>query len=79
VIRRGTVRALGSYLSVALATVAGIIGMGLLFTAATRGPLSLVFAGLPLLLIGLYWSGQALGRSLLLAEARQRRVSENEN
>jgi len=64
------VRAVGSYLSVGIATVAGIIGMGLLFTAVTRGPVGLVFAGLPLLLIGLYWSGRALGQALLLAEAR---------
>ncbi len=65
----------GSYLLVALSTVAGIVGMGLLFTAATQGPTSLSLAGLPLLLGGLYWSGRALGQSLLLAGARRRRVS----
>lgn len=77
--RGATLRAVGSYLGVAFATVVGIVGMGLLFTAATRGPAALAFAGLPLLVFGLYWSGQALGQSLRLAEARQRRLSDHEN
>lgn len=70
-----TARAVGSYLLVALATVAGIVGTGLLFTAATDGPPSLILAGLPLLLVGLYWSGRALGQSQELAQARHRRVA----
>ena len=70
------VRALGAYLSVAVATVAGIIGMGMLFTATTSGPISLTFVGLPLLLIGLYWSGRALGQSLRVAQARHRHGSD---
>ena len=68
-----TARATGSYLLVALATVAGIVGMGLVFTAATDGPPSLALAGLPLLFVGLYWSGRALGQSLQAGQARRLR------
>lgn len=60
---------------VLLTTVVGIIGTGLIFTAVTRGPIALIFVGLPLLLIGLYWSGLALGQSFLLAQARHRSSS----
>ena len=68
-------RAAGSYLSVALATVAGIVGTGLIFTATTDGPPSLALAGLPLLLVGLYWSGRALGQSLQAAQTKHRRAA----
>jgi hypothetical protein len=63
-------RAFVSYLTVTLATVAGIIGMGLVFTAVTRGPGFLALTGLPLLLAGLYWAGGALARSMLLSRRR---------
>ncbi len=70
-----TARAVGSYLLVALATVVGIFGMGLVFTALTDGPRALVLAGLPLLFVGLYWSGRALGQSLQAGQARRRRAT----
>ncbi len=70
-----TARAVGSYLLVAVATVVGIVGMGLVFTALTDGPRSLVLAGLPLLLVGLYWSGRALGQSLQASQSRRRRLA----
>ncbi len=66
-------RAVASYLLVALATVVGIFGMGLVFTALTDGPRSLVLMGLPMLLVGLYWSGRALGQSLQAGQARRHR------
>jgi len=59
-----------SALSVMLATIAGIIGMGLIFTAVTSGPWSLALTGLPLLLIGLYWAGGALARAMLMSRRR---------
>ncbi len=68
-------RAVGSYLLVALATVVGVFGMGLVFTAVTDGPRALVLAGLPLLLVGLYWSGRALGQSLQAGQGRRRRAA----
>ncbi len=76
--RRGyTARAVGSYLLVVLATIVGIVGMGLTFTALTDGPRALVLAGLPLLLVGLYWSGRALGQSLQAGQARRRRATDH--
>jgi hypothetical protein len=60
-----------SYLGVTLTIIAGIIGMGLVFTAVTSGPWPLALTGLPLLLIGLYWAGGALARGMLLSRRHQ--------
>jgi hypothetical protein len=73
---RYAVRAGGSHLLVTLALVVGIVGMGLTFTAATQGPTSLMLVGLPLLIVGLYWSGRAYGQSIQLAQARRRHASD---
>ena len=56
---------------VAVSTVAGILGMGLLYKAFTTGSLVLGVWGLPLLLVGLYWSGLALGQSLQVFRAKR--------
>lgn len=64
-------RATFSYLTVALATLAGVVGMGLLFTAVTHDTWSLVFVGIPLLLVGLHWAGGALARSMLRSRHRR--------
>lgn len=68
--RRPVLRAVGSYLSVTLACGAGIIGTGMLFTAAASGQLLPALTGLPLLLIGLFWAGRALERALWLTRAQ---------
>lgn len=55
----------------ALATLAGIVGTALLFTALTdHAPGALVW-GLPLVLGGLYWCGRALAQSQRLARRRR--------
>ena len=47
-----------------LATVMGIAGMGIVFSGTMAGNLQEISRGLPLLLIGLWWAGRELGRSM---------------
>jgi hypothetical protein len=54
-----------------LATVGGIIGMGIVFQGTMAGSLQQVCQGAPLLLIGLWWAGRELGRSMSLSKARR--------
>lgn len=54
---------------VLLSTVAGILGMGLIYTALTSGPLTLLVWGGPLTLFGLIWAGQALAQGQRAARA----------
>jgi hypothetical protein len=63
-------RALASYLSVTLAVVAGIVGMGICFNAVLAGNLHELSLGMPLLLIGLWWAGHELGRSMIASRRR---------
>ena len=58
-----TVRAVAALALVALTTVLGITGTGLIFTAITDQKIGALFWGLPLTLGGLYWCGRALARS----------------
>ena len=57
---------------VMLATLAGIVGTGLLFTALTDHAPGALLWGLPLALGGLYWCGRALAASQ--RGARRRRM-----
>ncbi len=54
-----------------LATLCGIVGMATVFTAATDGKPSDLVLGLPLLFVGLWWSGIQLGRSQAAGRARR--------
>jgi hypothetical protein len=56
---------------VLLATLCGVVGMGLAFTGATEGRLDDLILGLPLLFLGLWWSGIQLGRSQAASRARR--------
>ena len=64
-------RALQGYVLVLLATLCGVVGMGLTYTGATDGRLGDLIAGLPLLFLGLWWSGIQLGRSQAAGRARR--------
>jgi hypothetical protein len=64
-------RALLGHALVLLATVAGILGMGMVFQGVMDGSLREISRGVPFLLIGLWWAGRELGRSLLVSRARR--------
>jgi hypothetical protein len=63
--------ALHGYVLVLLATLCGVAGMGLVFTGATEGKPADLTVGLPLLFLGLWWSGIQLGRSQAAGRARR--------
>jgi threonine/homoserine/homoserine lactone efflux protein len=63
--------AIRGHLLVLLATMCGIVGMGLVFTGATAGNLAALTLGLPLLFLGLWWAGIQLGRSQMENRARR--------
>jgi hypothetical protein len=65
-------RAFTSLALVLGATVLGIVGTGLIFTAVSDGKFSALVVGLPLALCGLYWCSRALAQSQ--HDARQRRA-----
>jgi len=54
------------------ACVAGIVGMGMVFNGVMHGSLTEMSRGLAPLLIGGYWAGHQLGRSLLRSNGRSR-------
>lgn len=56
---------------VAIATLAGIVGTALIFTAVTDHEAGALVWGLPLALGGLYWCGRALVQSQRLARRRR--------
>jgi hypothetical protein len=64
-------RAMRGHLLVLLATLCGIVGMGVVFTGATAGKMGEVTLGLPLLCLGLWWCGIQLGRSQRASRARR--------
>lgn len=64
-------QALRGHILVLLATLSGIVGMGLTFTGAVQGKLGDLILGLPLLLLGLWWSGIQLGRSQRASRVRR--------
>ncbi len=63
--------AIRNHALVAAATLAGIVGMGLLFDALMRGNLGDLTMGVPLLMVGLWWSGRELARSKQAAARRR--------
>ncbi|MCL4543381.1 MAG: hypothetical protein M1118_02090 [Chloroflexi bacterium] len=58
------------YLSVLGATGAGIVGMGLISTALLENAWPLMMPGLVLVLLGLWWAGQALRQSITYHRTR---------
>ncbi len=68
-------RSFRGHLLVLLAIVSGIAGMGMVFDATMHGSLVGVTRGIPFLLIGLWWAGRALGRSMI--ESRHRRPAQD--
>lgn len=65
--------ALVSYISVTLAVVAGVVGMGICFDAVLGDNLHELTLGLPPLLIGLWWAGHELTRGMVAGRVRQAR------
>ena len=66
-------RALRTHALVMIATCAGIIGMGTVFTGVMQGNLHTILQGTAPLLLGLWWAGHELGRSMLLVRGRRSR------
>jgi hypothetical protein len=54
-----------------ISTLAGIVGMGIVFGGAMHGNLHTVTQGAPFLLLGLWWAGRELGRSMMLSHVRR--------
>jgi len=53
------------------AVTIGIIGMSMVFNGAMAGNLHAASRGMPLLLIGLWWAGRELRRSMDASRARR--------
>ena len=53
------------------AVAIGILGMSMVFNGAMAGNLYAASRGVPLLLIGLWWSGRELRRSMDASRARR--------
>lgn len=53
------------------AVVAGVVGMGMVFNGAMAGSIHDLSRGVPFLLIGLWWAGHELGRSMDAARHRR--------
>ena len=63
-------QSLGRHALVLAAVITGIAGMSLLFSGAMHGDLREVSRGVPLLVIGLWWAGRELARSIQASRAR---------
>lgn len=68
-------RALAALTLVILASVAGIVGTGVIFTAVTERAIGALVWGLPLALGGLYWCSRALAQSQRGRRIRHQRGS----
>jgi hypothetical protein len=66
-------QSLHGHVLVLIATLAGIVGMGIMFGGAMHGNLHTMLQGAPLLLLGLWWAGRELGRSMLLSRVHNAR------
>jgi hypothetical protein len=56
---------------VLLATLSGIVGMGMVFSGAMHVSVTEVCRGIPLLMVGLWWAGRELGRSMCYSRNRR--------
>ena len=69
-----TIRSMPTFMAhglVLLATLAGIVGFGLIYDAFAHHNPQLLTIGAPLLFAGLWWAGRELGRSNLAARRRR--------
>jgi hypothetical protein len=66
-------QAIRGHALVLISTLAGIVGMGVIFGGAMDGNLHTMMQGAPLLLLGLWWAGRELGRSMMLSRASSSR------
>lgn len=57
--------ALLAHALILMASLAGIVGMGLVYQGVMHGDFVQLSRGVALLLVGLWWSGRQLGRSML--------------
>jgi len=64
-------RHLIAHVTTLAATAAGVAGFGLLYQGLAGGNRTELTVGIPLLLVGLWWAGQGLGRSNLAARRRR--------
>lgn len=70
-------KAIRSHALVLVSSLAGIVGMGVVFGGAMHGNFHTVMQGAPLLLLGLWWAGHELGRSMMASRARRSREKSN--
>lgn len=54
---------------VLIACLAGVIGMGMVFQGLMQGSVAELTRGIPLFLLGAWWAGRELGRSMLVSRA----------
>lgn len=66
-----TRQALTGHTLVVIATLSGIVGMGLMYDAVSRGDVYGMCRAAPLLLVGLWWAGRELGRSMMASRSRR--------
>lgn len=64
-------RAVRGHILVVAAVAIGIVGMEMVFSGAMDGSLREASRGVPLLLIGLWWAGRELGRSMRASRGRR--------
>ena len=64
-----------AHLLVLIASLAGIVGMSLVFQGVMDGDPAQLGRGAPLLLAGLWWSGRQLARSMQANRMRRRIIN----
>jgi Na+/proline symporter len=69
--------ALRGHALVLISTLAGIVGMGIVFGGAMRGDFHTIMQGSPFLLLGLWWAGRELGRSMIVSRTRTSLAQQN--
>ncbi len=60
-------QAIRGHALILISTLAGIVGMGIVFGGVMHGNLHTTMQGAPFLLLGLWWAGRELGRSMMLS------------
>ena len=71
-------QAVRGHFLVLAATVAGIVGFGLIYDAFRYDSMAYATSGIPLLMVGLWWAGRELGRSSMASKARKARALQNQ-
>jgi hypothetical protein len=68
-------QAIRGHALVLAATIAGIIGCGLICDALRYHSMAYATTGIPLLMVGLWWAGRELGRSNMASRSRKLRAA----